>query len=180
MAEFATTIHIDAPPEVVFAHLVDARRMVTWMGVTADLQPRPGGRFAVDVAGAAFRGEYVEIDPPRRVVVSWGIAGSDDLPPGSSRVEFTLTATGGGTELNLVHRGLPDARADGHATGWAHYLARLRVASADADPGPDSVGAPDASRGSVLTTGHALDGGAQTRVFDLETTEVVRVWQKSR
>ena len=88
MVDFSTSIVIDAPPEVVFAHLVDAERMVTWMGERADLEPLPGGRFAVDINGVPFRGEYLEVDPPHRVVVSWGMAGSADLPPGSSRVEF--------------------------------------------------------------------------------------------
>lgn len=139
MANFSTSIEIEAPPDVVFAYLVTAERMVSWMGQYADLQPVPGGGFAVDINGAAVRGEYLEVDPPHRVVVSWGMAGSDDLPPGSSRVEFTLTATASGTILNLVHTGLPDSRARGHATGWAHYLARLRSAAGGTDPGPDPV-----------------------------------------
>src|SRR6476659_4137089 len=122
MADFATSIDIEASPEVVFAHLVDPVRMVNWMGQRADLEPTPGGRFAVDVNDVLFRGEYLEVDPPHRVVVSWGMLGSADLPPSSSRVEFTLTATGHGTALRLVHSGLPDSRARTHAAGWTNYL----------------------------------------------------------
>lgn len=138
MVDFSTSIDIAAPPEVVFAHLVDAERMVTWMGERADLQPLPGGRFAVDINGIPFRGEYLEVDPPHRVVVSWGMAGSADLPPGSSRVEFTLTAIPSGTALNLSHTGLPDARAHTHGIGWAHYLGRLQLAAGGGEPGPDN------------------------------------------
>ena len=138
MVDFSTSIDIEAPPEVVFAHLVDAERMVAWMGERAELQPRPGGGFAVDINGVPFRGEYLEVDPPHRVVVSWGMAGSPDLPPGASRVEFTLTATPGGTALTLAHTGLPESRARTHATGWSHYLGRLRVAAAGGDPGVDA------------------------------------------
>ncbi|TMF00647.1 MAG: SRPBCC domain-containing protein, partial [Chloroflexi bacterium] len=54
MVDFSTSIDIEAPPEVVFAHLVDAERMVAWMGERADLQPRPGGSFAVDINGVPF------------------------------------------------------------------------------------------------------------------------------
>ena len=75
---------------------------------------------------------------PRRVVVSWGMAGTEDLPPGSSQVAFTLTPTATGTHLELVHKGLPETRAHGHATGWANYLARLRSAARGIDPGPDN------------------------------------------
>lgn len=138
MADFATSIEIEAPPDVVFAHLVTAERMVSWMGQHAELEPIPGGGFAVDINGALVRGEYVEVDPPHRVVISWGMAGSDDLPPGSSRVEFTLTGTARGTALTLVHTGLPDPRAQGHARGWAHYLARLQLAAGGVNPGPDT------------------------------------------
>jgi len=138
MADFSTSIDIGAPPEAVFARLVTAEGMVSWMGQHAELEPVPGGGFAVDIGGTLIRGRYLEVDPPHRVVVSWGMAGSDDLPPGSSRVEFTLTGIPGGTLLRLVHTGLPDTRARGHAAGWAHYLARLRMAAAGTDPGPDS------------------------------------------
>ena len=137
MVDFSTSIVIEAPPEVVFAHLVDAERMVTWMGERADLEPLPGGRFAVDINGVPFRGEYLEVDPPHRVVVSWGMAGSADLPPGSSRVEFTLTAIPSGTALSLNHTGLPDTRAPTHGIGWRHYMDRLRVAAGGGDPGAD-------------------------------------------
>jgi len=70
-------------------------------------------------------------------VVSWGVAGSTDMPPGATRVEFTLTPTSSGTHLHLVHRNLPGSQAPLHATGWKHFLDRLAVAAAGADPGPD-------------------------------------------
>jgi uncharacterized protein YndB with AHSA1/START domain len=136
--DFSTSIEIEAPPEVVFEHLTVAKKMVSWMGQHSRLQPIPGGEFAVDINGYLVRGEYLEVDPPRRVVVSWGMAGTEDLPPGSSRVEFTLTRTPTGTRLELVHSGLPETRAGGHATGWANYLARLRSTARGIDPGPDN------------------------------------------
>lgn len=138
MADFSTSIDIEAPPEVVFAHLVDAKRMVRWMGQYADLHPTPGGGFAVDINGVLVRGHYLEVAPPHRLVISWGMAGSDDLPRGASRVEFTLTATANGTKLSLFHTGLPETRARTHATGWASYLGRLQVTAAGGDPGVDA------------------------------------------
>lgn len=146
MTEFSTSIAIEAPPEVVFAHLVTEEGMVAWMGQHAELQPQPGGAFAVDINGVLVRGEYLEVDPPNRVVVSWGMAGSEDLPPGSSRVEFTLTPTANGTELNLVHTGLPGSRAKGHAGGWANYLGRLQLAARGIDPGADTWAADSEAR----------------------------------
>jgi uncharacterized protein YndB with AHSA1/START domain len=138
MSDFSTSIDIEAPPEVVFAHLVTPELMVSWMGQHAELDAVAGGAFAVDINGYLVRGEYLEVDPPRRLVVSWGMAGTADLPPGSSRVEFILTPTATGTTLDLVHTGLPEMRAKNHAAGWANYLPRLRTASCGIDPGPDN------------------------------------------
>lgn len=137
MAEFRDWIHIAASPETVFAYLTTDAGMTAWMGQYADLDPRPGGRFAVDIAGYPVRGEYLHVDYPTRVVVSWGFAGSDDLPAGASTVEFRLTATDDGTRVDLCHSDLPETEVRGHADGWAHFLPRLVVAGAGGEVGPD-------------------------------------------
>ncbi len=135
--EFETTMDLNAPVQEVFRHLTDPAAMIRWMGQHATLEPVPGGAFEIDINGVPVRGRYLEVDPPRRVVVSWGVAGSTGLPPGATRVEFTLTPTDVGTRLRLVHRDLPPDQAAMHGTGWGHFLGRLAQAVADADPGPD-------------------------------------------
>jgi uncharacterized protein YndB with AHSA1/START domain len=137
---FETTVDLDAPVDEVFRHLTDPAAMIRWMGQHATLEPAPGGAFEVDINGVPVRGRYLEVDPPHRVVVSWGVAGSHDLPPGASQVEFTLTATVAGTRLRLVHRNLPPDQAAVHGTGWRHFLGRLSRAAAGEDPGPDPWG----------------------------------------
>ena len=73
-------------PDEVFGFLTDAERYVRWQGVKAELDPRPGGLYRVWMdAGTVARGEYVEIDPPRRLVFTWGWEGNVDLPPGRPR-----------------------------------------------------------------------------------------------
>jgi uncharacterized protein YndB with AHSA1/START domain len=137
---FETTVDLNAPVQEVFRHLTDPVAMIRWMGQHATLEPAPGGAFEVDINGVPVRGRYLEVDPPRRVVVSWGVAGSPDLPPGASQVEFTLTPTVAGTRLRLVHRNLPPDQASVHGTGWRHFLDRLSQAATGADPGPDPWG----------------------------------------
>jgi uncharacterized protein YndB with AHSA1/START domain len=134
---FETEMDLNASVEDVFRHLTDPVAMIRWMGQHATLEAAPGGAFEVDINGVAVRGRYVEVDPPRRVVVSWGVAGNAELPPGSTEVEFTLTPTPAGTRLRLVHRNLPASQASMHAIGWEHFLARLALAAAGRDPGPD-------------------------------------------
>ncbi|KAA0019493.1 SRPBCC family protein [Antrihabitans cavernicola] len=138
MAEYTASVEIEAHPDVVFDYLVTEAGMNAWMGQTATLDPRAGGEFAVGIAGAAVRGRYLEVERPHRVVVSWGMAGSTDLPPGASTVAFTLTPIAIGTRVDLLHSNLPDAQLDGHNDGWTHFLARLRVAAAGGEAEEDN------------------------------------------
>jgi uncharacterized protein YndB with AHSA1/START domain len=138
MAEFATSIDIDAAPEFVFGFLTTNAGMTAWMGQWAELDAQPGGQFAVDIFGSPVRGEFLEVDPPHRVVVSWGYAGSEDLPPGHSRVAFTLTPIDTGTRVDLLHSDLPERHAPGHARGWQYFVERLATVGSGVDPGPDT------------------------------------------
>lgn len=130
VADFATSIEIEAPPEIVFDHLVTSEGIVAWMGQHAEVDPTPGGIFAVDIGGNPIRGAYLEVDRPRRVVVSWGVAGNEVLPAGSSRVEFRLTPIPTGTRLDLTHTGLPNEQERiNHAEGWTNLLGVLAAAA---------------------------------------------------
>jgi uncharacterized protein YndB with AHSA1/START domain len=139
MTDVDVSIRIDASPSTVFQYFVDPERMRRWMGVTADADPRPGGAYRVNVNGRDVAvGDYVEVQPDRRIVWTWGWDGSDNMPPGSTRVEVTLSSDGDGTLVRLVHSGLPDDdSAKRHREGWDHYLGRLEVAAGGHEPGPD-------------------------------------------
>jgi uncharacterized protein YndB with AHSA1/START domain len=132
-----TSVHIDADPEHVFDYFTKPGAILQWMGDYAVLDPVPGGQFTLDINGVPVRGRYLEVDRPRRLLLSWGHAGSDRLPPGASTVEVTLTPRDGGTTVTVVHAGLPDPEARQHHLGWAHFLARLVAAAGGGDPGPD-------------------------------------------
>lgn len=136
-------IAIAASPETVWQFLVDPERATRWMGQEATFDPRPGGIYHVGVIpGHTARGEFVEVDPPRRLVHTWGWEPGEDgpnpVPPGSSTVEIELVPDGDGTLLRFTHRDLPDAAsAESHAHGWDHYLERLVTAAPGGEPGPD-------------------------------------------
>ncbi len=100
--------------------------MVEWMGDVANLDPRPGGDFRLEVEGTKVVGRFLEVDPPHRVVFSWGFDGSDALPPGTSQVEVALSPTLKGTLVELRHRGLRN-EATAHSRGWIHFLGLLRT-----------------------------------------------------
>jgi uncharacterized protein YndB with AHSA1/START domain len=135
-------IAIAASPETVWEFLVDSDKATRWMGQSASLDPRPGGVYRIEVIpGNTAVGEFLELDPPRRLVYSWGWepGGFDKTtPPASSTIEIELVPDGEGTTLRFSHRGLPNEEAvQSHAHGWDHYLERLVVAARGDDPGID-------------------------------------------
>jgi uncharacterized protein YndB with AHSA1/START domain len=134
-------IRIEAEPEVVFPFFTDPERMVRWIGVGATLDPRPGGVFSLNtLADYFFAGEYLEVEPPRRIVFTWGYGNFPEepnpMPPGSTTVEVELVPDGEATIVRLSHR-VPAELDAFHAMGWEHYLDRLGIASTGGEPGPD-------------------------------------------
>ena len=109
------SVHLDAAPEQVWAAVTDERALAEWFWpprlrprITAD--PRPGGRYRIS-AGAmdmAVSGRYLEVTPPRRLVLSWRWDGDDR----ESLVTITVSGDASGTDLDVRHESLDDQAAD--------------------------------------------------------------------
>lgn len=142
------SVHIAADPQTVFAYFTDPRRYVRWMGTDAKIEPEPGGLYRVFMRdGVETAGHFLEVDPPRRLVFTWGWSDDENVPPGSTRVEVSFTAEDGGTRLVLRHHDLPtQAQRAHHGAGWQMYLGRLAVRLVGQDPGSDPNAEPLAER----------------------------------
>jgi uncharacterized protein YndB with AHSA1/START domain len=122
-------VHIDAPPEVVFAFIVEPDKLSEWLCESATLDPRPGGvnhqvhRPSEDGPAVLMEGEFVEVVPYERVSFTWGYAEPGWVPgPGETNVEITLTPTEHGTQVRLEHRGLSGDALANHRKGWAELF----------------------------------------------------------
>ena len=147
-APVAVEVQIDASPETVFDFFVDPHLMTQWMGRAVDVDPRPGGQFRCDIRDETVAsGEYVAVEPPTRVVFTWGWeGGGPTVDPGQSTVEVLLDAEDDGTRVRLIHHDLPSAElARKHGHGWRHYLDRLAKAATGEDPGADVFSPPPES-----------------------------------
>ena len=102
------TVYIAARPETVFPYFTDPVRYVQWMGGHAVLDPAPGGIYQVGMRdGVQAAGEFVEVEPPRRLVFTWGWTHEHAVAPGSTTVVVTFEDEDGGTRVVLRHYGLP-------------------------------------------------------------------------
>jgi uncharacterized protein YndB with AHSA1/START domain len=135
-AEPSLTIvrRIKAPPEKVFAAFVEPERIMKWWGpdagptLLAETDVRVGGRFRVvfqtlDGVRRENGGEYLEIDPPARLVMAWWWAST---PEHRSRVTVSIQPIKGGSELTILHEMFFDeATRDNHLWGWNGTLDKL-------------------------------------------------------
>ena len=142
--ELSITRLLNAPRELVFKVWTDPRHVMQWWGpqgfhnTACELDLRPGGRFALQMAGPdgisyPCTGYYEEIVPPERLVF---VGEADDghpcgagLPP-RARVTVTLVDYHGKTELTLHTRFesvamQQAAMAHGYREGWQGALQRL-------------------------------------------------------
>lgn len=138
------TRRVDAPPQRVFPYFTDPALIVQWQGSHVETEPEPGGRFQISFTEAVrIVGKYVEVDPPNRLVLTWGWEGATDprlieIGPGASIVEVTLEPDGDGTLVRVRHGSLRSERArEIHILGWTTYLGRLGQIVAGSAPGPD-------------------------------------------
>ena len=127
------TVEIAAPPERVF-RAISSREIVDWWVAPGIFDTREwsgelrvGGRWQAsgEVRGEpyALEGEFLEIDPPRKLVHTWQRAGTPGAP---TTVTYVLDAVDGGTRVTLRHKGFPPGMQIATTSlGWETSFTRL-------------------------------------------------------
>lgn len=130
-------IFIAAPRERIFEAISDPKQAVRWWGRAGhyhlsefQMDVRVGGKWST--AGASIKmgdiavgGEFIEIDPPRRLAYTW----SSNWMPAVTKVLWELESQDNGTVVRITHSGFAgDAeQAKGHSIGWSLVLGWLQA-----------------------------------------------------
>ena len=112
--------------EEVFDAWIDPMSLMEFMKpptvqrIDAEVDPRVGGKFRIDMVGASstttHKGEYLTIDRPRLIKFTWISKNTDNRP---SVVTIELTPRGAAKcEIVLTHTELPENQVKGHTEGW--------------------------------------------------------------
>ncbi|HEV7556998.1 MAG TPA: SRPBCC domain-containing protein [Kofleriaceae bacterium] len=139
MTSLTLVRRIAARPSIVFEAMTTAEGVAAWWGpddgpvLRAEVDARVGGTFLVrfrrlDGSEHEARGEYLELLPPRRIVMSWywTFGGVSDELGRTSRIEIDLAAIADGTELTFTHAQLAtEVSANSHTGGWTGALDKL-------------------------------------------------------
>jgi uncharacterized protein YndB with AHSA1/START domain len=121
------TRHVNAPRSAVYRALLDAEAVATWRvpdGMTSvvhEFDGREGGRFRVSLtyddpsrtgksAGHTdtYHGRFTRLVPDEQVVEVVEFETDDPALRGAMTSTTTLTDADGGTDVVIVHDGLPD------------------------------------------------------------------------
>ncbi|MGA5358480.1 SRPBCC domain-containing protein [Streptomyces purpurascens] len=138
--------HVDAPRPAVYRALLSAEAIARWRVPTGmssevhEFDAREGGEFRVsltydapDATGKSaahtdtYHGHFARLVPDEQVVEVLAFESADPALGGSMTMTTTLTdAEGGGTDVLVVHEGIPDAvPAADNETGTRMALANL-------------------------------------------------------
>jgi uncharacterized protein YndB with AHSA1/START domain len=132
------TVEIAAPADRVFRALTDPKELTQWWGSPETYRTeewvqdlRVGGKWHATGRGSdghtfTVEGEFLEIDPPRKLVHTW----KPDWDGGHvTTITYRLDAIASGTRVTVRHAGFGERResCNNHGRGWERVLGWLQA-----------------------------------------------------
>lgn len=129
---FVYVTYIRATPERLWSALTDKTFIPRyWFGMTCESEWRPGSpwKLMFEDGRVADRGEILEADPPKKLVIKWMNEFRPELAAeGPARCTFLLEAEGAATKLTIVHE-MDKAQSlviEAVSGGWPKILSNLK------------------------------------------------------
>lgn len=130
-------LFIAAPRERIFQALTDPEQAAKWWGRKDHyhfthfiMDIRPGGKWSTTGSSPKMgdlnvHGEFLEIDPPRRLAYTW----ISNWMPALTTVLWELNPQANGTLVKLTHSGFAGNidQAKGHSFGWTLVFTWLQA-----------------------------------------------------
>ncbi|HQY61609.1 MAG: SRPBCC domain-containing protein [Myxococcales bacterium] len=119
------TAELAAPPVRVFDAWMSGEGHAAFTGAGATVEARVGGRHTA--WDGYIEGTTVEVARPDRIVQTWRTSEFPAAAP-DSRIELSFRPSAIGTELTLVHTGIPRGQGAKYRRGWEeHYFSLMRA-----------------------------------------------------
>ena len=131
-SRFVYVTYIRTTPEKLWQALIDpefTRRYWCDTHQESDWKEGASWRIMIPDGRVADSGEVLEIEPPRKLVLSWRNEFRPEVrAEGYSRLTYQLEPVGESVKLTVVHEmDRPDSKLiEGVSSGWPHILASLK------------------------------------------------------
>jgi uncharacterized protein YndB with AHSA1/START domain len=125
---------LPGPIERVWSYLTDPKKLPTWYGEVASIEPRQGGK--VRLVDGHIRGIVTQWQPPHKLVYTWNVFDADDAENAVSAYPesyptFELEARGMNVLLTFKHFPVLERFIPQNAMGWHTMLDMLTAALND-------------------------------------------------
>jgi len=109
------TVFYEATPEDVYDALLDSKKHTAFTGSPSTASAKVGAEFRA--WDGYISAKNLELVKNEKIVQEWE---TTSWPKGypRSRLELTLTAKKGGTELKMVHSKVPAEQVESYTSGW--------------------------------------------------------------
>jgi uncharacterized protein YndB with AHSA1/START domain len=179
--------HVSASRPAVYRALLDADAIAKWRvpaGMSShvhEFDAREGGSFRVsltydspDSAGKSapqtdtYHGRFVKLVPNEQVVEVFEFETADPALRGTMTMTTTLADAAGGTDVLIVHEGIPDGvPAADNETGTRMALANLAQLVEVVGDEPDDIDYDELYRDTADSGGHWDIGGPQPALAEV-------------
>lgn len=123
--------HVASDPASVYAAWTSADRLAAWWwpqlsDTTYAVDATVGGHYRIESKGAGIgvRGEYLRLNPPHEIAMTWEWLTDGEADP-PEQVSVRFEAVDGGTLVRVTHEPATPEATTTYREGWESVLDRL-------------------------------------------------------